>query len=468
MSFIYILFLKITFLTLFSHSRVLKKERKVVYKNLIVKEVFDQYGNQLYTGNDRKTDTIYSTEIGYKYITVSDDDHHIFEGDKTFYETDITDTSYGNEAYNSYLPSDSEPSDREVTDGEEDEDEKEVIDEKKISYAGENNVDDHDFHNEENIDEDKSSLNEEQVDKECHTNIKHKGKTSVSSHESIVNNLDQLEKIQKGDLKSYQDNYEDFVDGKYSCDHFPEGNGVIRLDHLNLGGWSGTYYPPDTSTNGPCIEGTYCSYSCQSGMLKTQWPKEQPENGVSVGGLLCKDGKLHRSNKDYDLLCIWGENKAIVVNQLNERVSICGTDYPGTENMVLPTVLDKNQSSPLSVVNMKTYYKWRNMQTSAQYYVNHAGVDFVEGCSWGSPKSEYGNWSPINFGAGYIDGLAYLSLIPNPNNKKPLNFNVKIVPDGDDSVLNGNCVYENGVFIGNDNGCTTTVTKGRGKFVLYY
>ena len=45
----------------------------------------------------------------------------------------------------------------------------------------------------------------------------------------------------------------------------------------------------DTSSN--CKDGYYCSYACQAGMSKTQWPSEQPSNGMSIGGLYCKNGK---------------------------------------------------------------------------------------------------------------------------------------------------------------------------------
>ena len=60
----------------------------------------------------------------------------------------------------------------------------------------------------------------------------------------------------------------------------------------------------DTSSN--CKDGYYCSYACQAGMSKTQWPSEQPSNGMSIGGLYCKNGKLYRSNTDNDYLCEWG------------------------------------------------------------------------------------------------------------------------------------------------------------------
>lgn len=270
-----------------------------------------------------------------------------------------------------------------------------------------------------------------------------------------------------GDLSAFQNPSQEFPDGVYSCDHFPSGQGVIALDHLGFGGWSGIYNS-DTSTGGSCKEGSYCSYACQSGMSKTQWPDNQPANGVSVGGLLCKNGKLYKTNSKSNYLCEWGVDKAQVVSKIDKSVAICRTDYPGTENMVIPTVVDAGATSVITVVDQDTYYKWKGGATSAQYYVNNAGVSYQDGCVWGTSGSGIGNWAPLNFGAGYSNGVAYLSLIPNPNNYDSLNFNVKIVAADGSSNVSGQCVYENGKYNGNGkDGCTVGVTQGKGNYVLY-
>lgn len=269
-----------------------------------------------------------------------------------------------------------------------------------------------------------------------------------------------------GDLSDYSDPTEEFEDGVLSCDSFPSGQGVIALDHLGFGGWSGIYNS-DTSTGGTCEDGSYCSYACQSGMSKTQWPSSQPDNGVSVGGLYCKSGYLYRSNSDSKYLCEWGVDKAIVQNKLSLSVAICRTDYPGTENMVIPTVADAGSSTVITTVDSANYYTWEGKSTSAQYYVNNAGVSYEDGCIWGTSGSGIGNWAPLNFGAGYSDSIAYLSLIPNPNNYDTPNYSVKIVADDGGSV-SGSCVYADGVYNGDGtDGCTVGVTSGRGKFVFY-
>ncbi|KAG7794375.1 hypothetical protein KL929_005129 [Ogataea haglerorum] len=292
--------------------------------------------------------------------------------------------------------------------------------------------------------------------------------TSSSSSSSTSSSSFGSSKGISGDLSSFSDPTEKFEDGVISCSSFPSGQGVIPLDWLGFGGWSGIYHPSDTSTGGSCTEGSYCSYACQPGMSKTQWPSDQPSDGKSVGGLYCKGGKLYRSNQDSDYLCEWGEDSARVVSNIDMSVAICRTDYPGTENMVIPTVVEAGGENILTVVDQDTYYQWQNKKTSAQYYVNNAGVSYEDGCIWSEPGTTVGNWAPLNFGAGYTDGVTYLSLIPNPNNREAANFNVKIVAYDDDSEVLGECYYENGSYNGDgDDGCTASVTKGKAKFVLY-
>lgn len=267
-----------------------------------------------------------------------------------------------------------------------------------------------------------------------------------------------------GDLSAYADPTEEFEDGVHSCSSFPSGQGVIALDHLGFGGWSGIENS-DGSTGGNCKEGAYCSYACQPGMSKTQWPSSQPANGVSIGGLLCKGGKLYKTSSS-NYLCEWGVDMAEVVNKLDETVAICRTDYPGTENMVIPTVVTGGSTLPLTVVDQSTYYTWQGGSTSAQYYVNEAGVDWTTGCTWGNSGCGYGNWAPLNFGAGYTNGIAYLSLIPNPNNYDSLSYDVKIVSDGS-ATLSGSCSYSGGKYNGDGtDGCTVGVTGGKAQYVL--
>ena len=280
----------------------------------------------------------------------------------------------------------------------------------------------------------------------------------ASSASSILSNIE-------GDLSAFSSPSKKFEDGVYDCDSVPVGQGVIGVDWISglNGGWT-TIMNENGDTSLNCKDGYYCSYACQAGMSKTQWPSEQPSNGMSIGGLYCKNGKLYRSNTDNDYLCEWGSKDVNFVSEISEDVAICRTDYPGTENMVIPTVVGGGSTSVITVVDQSTYYTWRGGATSAQYYVNNAGVSWEDGCVWGTPGSGVGNWAPVVLGSGTTGGKTYLSLIPNPNNKDKPNYNIKIV--GDD--VNGDCKYENGQYNGSgSDGCTVTVNSGSAKFVFY-
>ncbi|CCH59488.1 hypothetical protein TBLA_0B06660 [Henningerozyma blattae CBS 6284] len=269
-----------------------------------------------------------------------------------------------------------------------------------------------------------------------------------------------------GDLSDFQNPSQKFKDGTIKCSDFPSGQGVVSLDWVGMGGWASVMnMAGQTSTT--CQDGYYCSYACQAGMSKTQWPTEQPADGRSVGGLYCKDGYLYRSNTDTDYLCEWGQDSSYAVNNAGKSISLCRTDYPGSENMVVPTVVEAGSKKPMSVVIEDNYYQWEGKYTSAQYYVNNAGVDYSQGCIWGTDGSGVGNWAPVVLGSGYVNGVAYLSIIPNPNNNSPPNFNVKIEATSG-STINGDCKYENGKFTGSTtDGCTVSVTSGSANFVFY-
>ncbi|ODV91286.1 hypothetical protein CANCADRAFT_13337, partial [Tortispora caseinolytica NRRL Y-17796] len=257
-----------------------------------------------------------------------------------------------------------------------------------------------------------------------------------------------------------------FEDGVYSCDTFPsEIEGLVPVtwavgsgaDQQSTGGWSGVQNYQGS---------TLYSYACQAGYLKTQWPSAQGSTGESFGGLQCVNGKLYRTNTATNYLCTKGVGTVYIRSEIGQSVAACRTDYPGTENMDIPTVVRAGQSMPLAVVDSNDYFEWQGMKTSAQYYVNNAGVSVEDGCQWGSASSGTGNWAPLVFGTSFDGTFSYASLIPNPNNQSPANFNVKIVAT-EGSTINGNCYYENGVFSGGANGCTVTITSGTAEYVLY-
>lgn len=251
-----------------------------------------------------------------------------------------------------------------------------------------------------------------------------------------------------------------FQDGTIDCTSFPsQYQGVVDLSYLGSGGYTGIQL--NDGSPSACQEGALCSYACQPGMLKSQWPTSQPADGQSRGGLLCQGGKLYLSDSSKPYPCIWGQASAFVQSSLSQGVAICQTDYPGTENMVIPTwVAPGASAAPLAVANEDTYYQWQGKKTSSQFYVNNAGVSQQDGCQWGSSSNGFGNYAPLNIGAGYTGGISWLSMFPNPNAISKLNFNVKFVA-GSGSNMNGECWYENGVFGGASataNGCTVACT----------
>lgn len=272
-----------------------------------------------------------------------------------------------------------------------------------------------------------------------------------------------------GDLSAFVDPTVAFEDGVHDCGTLPTGQGVIAVDWIsNLNGGYTSIMNMNGGTSETCEDGYYCSYACQAGMSKTQWPSDQPSSGISVGGLYCKNGKLYRSNTDSDYLCEWGPQTANFVSELDKDVAICRTDYPGSENMNVPTLLEGGSTVPVSVVDSDNYFTWNNGKTSSQFYVNNAGVSVDDGCIWGTAGSGVGNWAPVVMGAGQVSGVTYLSLIPNPNNLDAPNYNVKI-QGVDGATTSGSCSYVDGQYVGGDgsDGCTFTVVSGTAEFVFY-
>ncbi|CCC68875.1 hypothetical protein NCAS_0B07910 [Naumovozyma castellii] len=258
----------------------------------------------------------------------------------------------------------------------------------------------------------------------------------------------------------------DFQDGTIACSDFPSAQGAVSLDWVGLNGWA-SIMNMDGQTSSSCEDGFYCSYACAPGYSKTQWPSEQPADGRSLGGLYCKDGFLYRSNTAFSSLCEQDKSSASAQNNVGQSIAMCRTDYPGSESMVIPTLIEAGSSQPISIVDEDSYYQWQGKKTSTQYYVNNAGVSVEDGCIWGQAGSGVGNWAPVVLGAGYTNGITYLSIIPNPNNNTPPNFNVKIVATEGSSVV-GSCSYENGAYPGSgSDGCTVSVTSGSAQFVFY-
>lgn len=284
--------------------------------------------------------------------------------------------------------------------------------------------------------------------------------TSTSSTEKAT-----TAPVQQKQQSSSSSSSSTFEDGTIPCSEFPSVDGVVPVSWVGLNGWA-SIMALDGSTASDCQDGFYCSYACKPGYSKTQWPSNQPADGRSVGGLLCKNGFLYKSNTGADSLCEADLSTGYVKSELSEVVALCRTDYPGSENMVVPTELNGGETQPLCVVDEDNYFMWQGKKTSAQYYVNNAGVSVEDGCVWGTPSAGVGNYAPVVIGSGSTNGLTYLSLIPNPNNRNAPNYNIRIEAT-EGSTINGDCSYINGAFSSGSDGCTVTVTSGSAQIVFY-
>jgi hypothetical protein len=259
-----------------------------------------------------------------------------------------------------------------------------------------------------------------------------------------------------------------FPSGQIKCSQFPSDYGAVPVDYLGLGGYTGLQFVPGFSlgtslsissiitgiSGQKCGAGSFCSYACPPGYVKTQWSSAQGATLQSIGGLFCNsDGYLELSRASNPILCQAGAGGVYIQNDLDQLVSTCQTDYPGTESMTIPTEVGPGETKPLSNIESANYFKWDNKLTTGQFYVNNKGVAAKDSCLWNCPSNPLGcgNWAPVNIGVGLAaDGITYIAVFPNaPTSTAKLNFNIEITGD-----VNTKCGYTNGNFIGGANGCT--------------
>ena len=256
-----------------------------------------------------------------------------------------------------------------------------------------------------------------------------------------------------------------FPSGELDCSTFPSDYGAIAIDYLQMGGWSGLQNVTIsgdkvsdivTGVRGDtCTEGFMCSYACPPGHQKSQWPSVQGMTGQSVGGLSCSGGKLHLTNPELSTsLCIPGTGGVQITNNAGSVVSICRTDYPGTESEVVPLVLEAGATDELTCPDAASYYTWEGKSTSAQYYVNLPGYGPADACWWGDGSKPLGNYAPLNLGVSKKDGITWLSILANkPTTTATYPGTVEIQGD-----ISGSCKYSGGLFYSatgsNGDGCT--------------
>jgi hypothetical protein len=258
----------------------------------------------------------------------------------------------------------------------------------------------------------------------------------------------------------------DFPSGEIKCSKgVPTEYGAVEIPWTGTKGWTtlakfGKWMKGvainniESPISGGCDAGMMCSYACPPGYQKTQWPAEQGATGQSVGGLWCnEDGYLELTRPNATKLCEPGAGGVYILNKLSTNAAVCRTDYPGNEAMVIPLDTYPGQTYPLTNPDSKTYYWWQGTATTAQYYVNNAGVEVEEACTWKSSKfpSSAGNWAPTNIGVGKsVLGETFISIFPNlPTSNAVLDFNIEIKGD-----ISGTCWLKKGQYYGSDKGCT--------------
>jgi len=263
----------------------------------------------------------------------------------------------------------------------------------------------------------------------------------------------------------------EFPSGQVPCSSFPAQYGPIPVSWMNLDGWvgiqdTGGWTPGLSISNivqpitGPCPPGSFCQYACPPGYISAQWPVDsQGATGQSIGGVFCNSaGMLELTNPEFKTLCKPGVGGITVKNETPGSVAVCATNYPGTENMNIPTLTDPGTSLPLTNPDAATGYKWQGKFTSRQYYVNKLNVAPEDACVWESAKypGASGNFAPINIGAGEdIHGITYMSIFPNhPSSTAELDFDIVI--EGD---ITAPCEFIGGVYTNGGNGCTVRLLR---------
>lgn len=251
----------------------------------------------------------------------------------------------------------------------------------------------------------------------------------------------------------------DFPSGTIPCSTFPSAYGAVPVNGLGMMGWIGIQNTPnyapgadaisyiETAISGSgCTENSFCSYACPPGYQKSQWPSAQGNTGQSIGGLYCNtDGMLELARDSVSQICIPGIPGIQVTNNIGSNVAFCRTDYPGTESETVPLDTQPGTTLAVSCPDSADYYEWNNLPTTAQWYINPAGVSVDDACQWGSSAENYGNWAPINMGCGKdASGNTFLSLFPNTptTTNTYLSFSVQITGSG----VSGDCSYSGGTF----------------------
>ena len=136
--------------------------------------------------------------------------------------------------------------------------------------------------------------------------------------------------------------------------------------------------------------------------------------------------------------------------------------------MSIPVDAEPGTTKKLACPDSSTYFHWKGLATSAQYYVNMPGYSVEKACVWGKPGDNFGNFAPANLGVGYSAGRAWVSIQANlptqPDAKLP--YTIELVGDN----LSDKCRYQNGQYCSNSGcntqGCTVSAASGNIYYVM--
>lgn len=189
---------------------------------------------------------------------------------------------------------------------------------------------------------------------------------------------------------------------------FPDHEGMVAVQKNGLNaGWAMHY-------DQLCTYGSWCPYACKAGQLMGQWDPAittYSYPGSQYGGLFCdSNGNLQKPSNDRDY-CYNGTGTFVAYNNIEDQdVAFCQTVLPGNEEMLIPSLVNKNSSQVLAVPD--TNY-WAG--TASHFYINPPGVSVEDGCRWGNLTKPWGNWSPYVAGANMAeDNTTYVKIGWNP------------------------------------------------------
>jgi SUN family beta-glucosidase len=136
--------------------------------------------------------------------------------------------------------------------------------------------------------------------------------------------------------------------------------------------------------------------------------------------------------------------------------------------MTLPIDSQPGTDIELAVIDQNEYFRWQGKPTSAQYYINPAGVPVQEACIWGNGAKRVGNWAPLNMGGSWVGNEGFWSLFTNNPTQIDgyLDYDIKVSGD-----VSFECAYGNGQICANGvchatvgqisaQGCTVSVRPG--------